>query len=284
MLVDNAEKALEQHADNVRRESEVRGKIGKVESDIASSELMIAALDEKLEIAQTTYTKMCSNLLSDDVESELTHLSAEIDRVKKKISEIDTARMKQASSLGKHELRLENARKDQEKFSTVKHNWIVYEMLMEAISKRGIPLQIIMSQLPLINAEIAKILRGVTAFTVELEAEAETNEMDVYINYSDTPRRPIEVASGMEKMIASLAIRVALINISSLPKTDMLIIDEGFGTLDDVNVEACNRLLVSLKQWFKHIIVITHVDGVKDVVDNVLDITWNGRDAHVEHI
>ena len=76
--------------------------------------------------------------------------------------------------------------------------------------------------------------------------------MDIYINYGDS-KRIIELASGMEKMMASLAIRVALINVSSLSKTNMLIIDEGFGTLDETNLEACNRLLVSLKKWFKNI-------------------------------
>ena len=104
--------------------------------------------------------------------------------------------------------------------------------------------------------------------------------MDIYIDYGDS-RRIIECASGMEKMVSSLAIRVALINISSLPKTDMLIIDEGFGALDEINIEACNRLLDSLKKWFKNILVISHVDAVKDAVDNVLDITKRGKDAMV---
>ena len=104
--------------------------------------------------------------------------------------------------------------------------------------------------------------------------------MDVYINYGDT-RRIIELASGMEKMISSLAIRVALSNISSLPKTDMLLIDEGFGTLDENKVTACNQLLTSLKKWFKNIIVITHVDAVKDVADNILEIDKNGKDSKI---
>jgi DNA repair exonuclease SbcCD ATPase subunit len=54
-------------------------------------------------------------------------------------------------------------------------------------------------------------------------------------------------------MMASLAIRVALINVSSLPKTSMLMIDEGFGALDETNLEACGKLLQSLKKWFKNI-------------------------------
>ena len=113
-----------------------------------------------------------------------------------------------------------------------------------------------MSQLPIINAEISRILQNTVGFTVELEADENSNAMDIYINYGDS-RRVIELASGMEKMISSLAIRVALINTSSLAKTDMLIIDEGFGSLDEMNVEMCNRLLESLKTWFRNILIIS---------------------------
>ena len=89
------------------------------------------------------------------------------------------------------------------------------------------------------------------------------------------------MASGMEKMISSLAIRVALLNISSLPKPDIMIIDEGFGTLDENRITACNLLLTSLKKWFKNILVITHVDGIKDVADNVIEIGKKGIDSYV---
>ena len=84
-------------------------------------------------------------------------------------------------------------------------------------------------------------------------------------------------------MLASLAIRVALINVSSLPKANMLIIDEGFGALDETNIEACSRLLDSLKKWFKNILVISHVDAIKDTVDGVLDITSRGKNSRVYH-
>jgi ABC-type multidrug transport system ATPase subunit len=89
----------------------------------------------------------------------------------------------------------------------------------------------------------------------------------------------------MEKMMASLAIRVALMNVSCLPKPDILIIDEGFGALDEINVEACGRLLKSLKKWFKSILVISHIDAVKDNVDHIIEINKNGKDSmHVQEL
>ncbi len=196
------------------------------------------------------------------------------------ISALDAKRMSLSESIGLLTSQIEKLEIERDDYKDLMVKWRVYDLFTTAISKNGIPLQIISSQLPVINSEISKILQDVVGFTVELEAEGNSNTMDIYINYGDS-RRIIECASGMEKMMASLAIRVALINISSLPKTDLLIIDEGFGALDDMNVEACNRLLKSLKRWFKNILVISHVDGVKDIVDTVLDISKKGKDSRV---
>jgi DNA repair protein SbcC/Rad50 len=155
-------------------------------------------------------------------------------------------------------------------------------MFIHATSKKGIPAQIVQTQLPIINAEIAKILQGVVDFTLKFEKDIDSNSTEVFIDYGDS-RRLVELGSGMEKMISSLAIRVALLNASSLPRPDFLVIDEGFGTLDETNIEACNRLLVSLKRWFRNIIVISHIDGIKDIADSVIEITrpTEAKDSHV---
>ena len=203
-----------------------------------------------------------------------------IQSLKEEISDVDAKRLAYTSQIAQLETKIETTIEEKEKYAVLIEDWKTYELFMNAVSKKGIPLRIMSSQLPVINDEISKILQGVVGFTVELEAEEGSNDMDIYINYGDS-KRIIECGSGMEKMMSSLAIRVALINISSLPKSDMLIIDEGFGALDEMNVEACSRLLNSLKRWFKNILVISHVDAVKDSVDNVLDITQREKNAYV---
>lgn len=155
----------------------------------------------------------------------------------------------------------------------------VLEILESAFSKKGVPQEIISKALPRINSEISNILDGIAGFTVEIECD-DTNSVEIYLNYGDS-RRLIELGSGMEKMISSIAIRVALTNVSSLPKSSMLIIDEGFGALDDNNLEACARLLVNLKSYFKNILIISHVDAIKDIVDNVIDIGWEDGCARI---
>ena len=158
----------------------------------------------------------------------------------------------------------------------------VLTLLENAFSKKGIPQNIIAKNLPLINSEISKILSGIAGFTVEIECD-DTSSIDIFINYGDR-RRIIELGSGMEKMISSIAIRVALTNISSLPKSDMLIIDEGFGVLDESNLESCARLLQNLKSYFRKIMIISHVDTIKDIVDNVISIDTVGGKSRVQYV
>jgi exonuclease SbcC len=189
-------------------------------------------------------------------------------------------KLEEATAKGKIISDLEKLKRDKTNRDSLLTEMQTLEMICNAFSKKGLPLTITKSQLPAINSEIAKILNGIVDFTIELENDDETDSTEIYINYGDS-KRIIELCSGMEKTIASIALRVALSNISTLPKPDMFLIDEGFGTLDESGVEACNRLLVSLKKFFRLILVITHVDGIKDIVDNFIEITKIEKDAKV---
>ena len=280
LKTENVEDQIQKYEALIKLESELQVEKTRKEADIRHSESDIRSVKERIDRAKSDLRDLESKMIDADVDEELSTLKSQLHTLQQEIAQCDAKRISSASRVGKLESNLETLRREKEKYQELKRKWRIYDLFIQGVSKRGIPLQIITAQLPIINAEIAKILQGVVSFTVELEADSDSNAMDVFINYGDS-RRVIEVASGMEKMIASLAIRVALINVSSLPKTDIFIIDEGFGVLDDVNVEACNRLLVSLKKWFDTILIITHIDGIKDVVDNVIDITWEGKDAKV---
>jgi len=198
----------------------------------------------------------------------------------KELRSLRSAITEATSQRAVYQEKIRNLQEEEERFNEVTAKRDFYDKLLSAYGKDGIPMLIVRDELPRINEEISKILQGVTGFTVTLETDDSGSDLDIYLDYGDS-RRPIELGSGMEKMLSSLAIRVALINISSLPKSDILIIDEGFGALDEQNVESCNKLLHSLKRFFKTVLVISHVDAVKDAVDGFIEVTTRGPDAHV---
>jgi DNA repair exonuclease SbcCD ATPase subunit len=156
----------------------------------------------------------------------------------------------------------------------------VYDSIVQAFSKNGIPAYVLKNKLPEINAELNNILAGIVSFRIFLETEVGSNTLDVFIEDKDS-RRVIELASGMEKMIASLAIRVALISLSSLPKPDIFIIDESFGSLDSSNCAKVIELLQTIKNRFKSILIISHVEEIKEAANNILTIFDNGTESSV---
>ena len=279
------------------KDKELEDKISKYEqmvqkksiltSETSKSNLQLAKLEEnmkwhtkELHTFQANYEKLEAIFKNQDDSDDNSELIKLCDEKIRDLKKKEIQKIKIINKSAELKAKIKTLKKDKELYEDLKEQNRCYDIFGNAVSKKGIPLHIINKMLPAINSEISKILAGVVGFTVDIESDLDTNSLDVYINYGDS-RRIIELASGMEKMMASLAIRVALINVSSLSKTTTLMIDEGFGALDANNLEACNRLLVSLKKWFKNILVISHVDAIKDCVDHNLEILKKGKDSHV---
>lgn len=173
--------------------------------------------------------------------------------------------------------------KSLEQISEVREVCTAYEKFIQAMGKDGIALGILTQKLPLINEEINKILGQAAEFGAYIEYDKDEQSIRLYIKYGQYKSRLLELGSGAEKFLASVAIRSALLSISNLPRSNFFIVDEGFGKLDPSNLEAVQRMFDYLKSVFDHVIVISHLDVMKDLVDNIIDINSDDEGyAHVE--
>tara|TARA_R110000824_G_scaffold1445_1_gene7259 strand:- start:293 stop:3502 length:3210 start_codon:yes stop_codon:yes gene_type:complete len=168
--------------------------------------------------------------------------------------------------------KIENIQSTLKEFKNLEIKLKVYTLYLEATHRTGIPYQIVQEQLGYVNSEINKILSSVVNFNVAIEIGENTKSLPIYLNYNDDDLRRIETGSGMEKLLSSIAIRAALIKISSLPKCNIFAIDEGFGSLDSDNLNEMKNLFEYLKTLFDHILIITHIEGMQDVCDNIVNV------------
>lgn len=144
-----------------------------------------------------------------------------------------------------------------------------YQYYLSAIGKDGVPYRIISDAIPKIEQEANNILSQIVEFSMGIETDGKN--VNVYIKYDDR-KWPLELCSGMEKFVSALALRVALINVSNLPRANFLVVDEGFGALDASNMSMVHSLFDYLKTNFDFIIVISHLDAMRDMVDKQLEI------------
>ena len=142
---------------------------------------------------------------------------------------------------------------------------------MRCMHPNGIAYDVIKKKLPVINEEIAKVLANLTNFEVLFEEDG--NKLDILIKHPKHDPRPLSMASGAEKTMAAMAIRLSFLAVSNLPTSDIMVLDEPGTALDEEHLQAFNQLLDMIKAHFKTILLISHLDSLKDIVDSTLDIS-----------
>jgi exonuclease SbcC len=88
------------------------------------------------------------------------------------------------------------------------------------------------------------------------------------------------VISGGEEDIANLVLRLAISQMIAEragQQLSILILDEVFGSLDLEHRDAVVQLLHKLEGRFEQVILITHVDGIREGLDNVLRVEFDER-------
>ena len=156
-----------------------------------------------------------------------------------------------------------------EEVSQLEEQFGLYEYYLNALGKDGVSYELISKALPMIEGEVNNILGQIVEFGLQLEMDGKN--INANIVYDDQ-KWSLEMCSGMERFISGLAIRIALINVCNLPRPNFLVIDEGFGTLDNENLTSLYMLFAYLKTQFEFVMIISHIDSMRDVVDTLMEI------------
>ena len=181
---------------------------------------------------------------------------------------------------GSLEQKSTNLMEQQKELKDIQQEYAAYDLYMRCMHSNGIAYDIIKKQLPVINEEIAKVLANIVSFEAFFEDDGK--RLNIFIKHPKHEPRPLEMGSGAEKTIAAMAIRLALLSVSNLPKGDVFILDEPGTALDADNMEGFIRILDLIKSFFKTVILISHLDSLKDCVDTQIIIDKKGAYAHVE--
>ncbi len=196
---------------------------------------------------------------------------SELEEVKESLSQVNSKLQQSFSDISVCQKTIENILDSIERAHDLEERLKAYEYYLNAIQRDGVPYELISEILPYVEEEVNLILSQITDFSIQFETDG--RNINTFIVYSDDERWALEMTSGMEKFVSSLAIRVALINVSNLPRPNFLAIDEGFGNLDSGNLNSIFSLFDYLKLNFSFMIVISHIDLMKDATDNILEIT-----------
>ena len=193
----------------------------------------------------------------DDVDNVIVNLTSDITEVHADIK-VGDSEMKNINEKIKEIEELEN--KNQ-----------AYRYYLDAVRRDSVPYELLEKAIPTIEGEINNILGQLVDFQMSLDMDGKNINSNIV--YDDVNQWPLELSSGMERFISSLAMRVGLINVSNLPRSNFLAIDEGWGTMDSDNINSVYNLFQYLKTQFQFALIVSHVDSMRDAVDTLLEIT-----------
>jgi exonuclease SbcC len=154
------------------------------------------------------------------------------------------------------------------------------ELYHSVINHRsGIPSYVLKNTCLLIKNNCNEILKRITDFMIDIECE---KEIKIYTIENDI-RIPASLGSGMQKFVLDMIMRVTLTKISNISNPRMLILDEGFGSLDAENFINVANILQKLKYNFDSLIIISHIAELKSYVDKTINIKKNKNLSEVTY-
>ena len=215
----------------------------------------------------------CNKELLENTEklySDLESKKSEIEERQNKINECNECLYSLIGSHGALEQKLENLKHLKAERSRLNAVYSANHLFLTCMHSNGIAFDIIKRALPIINDEIAKVLSNVVEFQIFFENNE--NKLEIQIKHPKHEPRPLENGSGAEKTLAAIAIRIALLNVSNMPKSNLFILDEPGTALDPDNMEGFMRILELVKGYFDVTLLITHIESLKDTVDMTIDI------------
>ncbi len=177
-----------------------------------------------------------------------------------------------------------NAREEEK--NTILQEIARYKMLEKAFGKDGVPALLIEQALPEIEMHANEILDRLSSGNMSLRFETQKRyrdaqredrkeTLDIMISAS-AEEREYELFSGGEAFRINFAVRLALSRVLANragARLQTLVIDEGFGSQDAEGRQRLIEAINFVKDEFSKIIVITHLEELKDAFSARIEVT-----------
>jgi DNA repair exonuclease SbcCD ATPase subunit len=207
-------------------------------------------------------------------------IERKLERIESKMSDYNKELNKITYNLALEEVKVKQYSEYNNNIDIYTTNHNIYNALKKATHINGIPSMIISSRLNDINIKVNTMIAPFIAKKVNVVLDGN----NILVHILDDNGHIINILGGMEMFIINIAFKIALAGISILPKTKMLIIDEGVSVLDKSHIEKFNNIAQFLNSNYNQIILISHIDGLKDHITQFININKINGKSYINYI
>ena len=185
--------------------------------------------------------------------------------LKTELDSMQQSKLDYYTKINSNKLKIEQYKKDSATLKKCEEKVRLNDLYRNAIKK--MPYIMIKKIIPILERKINDFLILVTDFSISIDIQ--DIKIDIYLTRSLYGNKPIILnnCSGFEKFISSLAIRIALLEITNLPKLNFIAIDEGWSSFDVHNINNLNIIFNYLTTKFDFVLTISHLNEIKQHCD-----------------
>ncbi|MFZ5921954.1 MAG: AAA family ATPase [Chloroflexota bacterium] len=289
------QRAAEEEYRNLEK---ARAALAPLEREIKELKLQVEGQKSQVEEQQKEYDDLAAALAASEsqapdlataerelfaVKEQENRLNQEVGAARQKVSVLDDLRARRTGlESGREALGIQIGR---------------HKTLERAFGKDGVPALLIEQALPEIETKANEILDRLSngSMSVRFATQAEYKDkkrddlketLDIQIS-DGAGLRDYEMYSGGEAFRVNFAIRLALSKVLAQRKgarLQTLVIDEGFGSQDEQGRQRLIEAINLVKGDFAKILVITHLNELKDAFPNRIEVEKTGRGSVVRVI
>jgi DNA repair exonuclease SbcCD ATPase subunit len=241
----------------------------KYEISVESCDLKINGLRDKIRRWEEIQDKIQENQKIDSQLIKADLRLEELEREKTKVTSLISSNEFSITSLE------EKIKNNQKMIVTIKEEEDkekIYKIYLEAYGKNGVTKIIMKTMMPLINSELQRLMEDSCYFKLEIRINDKNEVEFLMIDNSSGIEKLMTSGSGYEKTIASLALRSVLTKICTLPKPNLVVMDEVFGKISNENLDMVSEFFIKIKDYFEKVFVISHNPLINNWGDNIVKI------------
>jgi len=241
-------------------------KLNKSEFDITGymDYQKLIKLEKELDDLESAFDNL---KIYSDCASEVNEIMSSIIKLEKLIDNMEEERGNIKGSIGVVETDMKNIRDKKKKMETVIMELDIITTYQDCL--KAVPFIIIDKVIPQLERTINMMLTSLVNFTINFIVTEK--ELNVYITRPHG-QIPLSNASGFEKFVGSLFLRIGLIKISNLPKANFLAIDEGWSNFDYENMNNVGMIMDYLRGEFDFVILVSHLQTMREQTDLQINI------------
>jgi IS1 family transposase len=212
----------------------------------------------------------------DAQEKQLHHILQQLEVIQEKRIALEVE--KRSMEVKKEERAARNAslEKDQRDLSTLLQRRDLLEFLVKKVFHRdGFPLFMLRKLIGEFESRLETILEPFfPSRKLRLQIDETGTSIHMRIeNTGDGTTMPNLFLGGMEGLMVDVGMKVVWNMISTEPRCNLFILDENISVLDQGHLQNLRHIFEFLEQHFDHILVISHLDIVKDFVHGCIRTT-----------